>query len=261
MIHVFAALMTLSFSALSAAEVSRVVRVEKDAVRVTVGTPPWVVGDFVCVERAGGAAGCGVVSALENGEAIIALDFTNSDLKIGDTVTKPKGKPKPSSQPLPEGENITLRSFQRPKNLFRSALLWDMDQWYLAIEYQRAVTSHVAYGVKVDLFDTFNINPQLDGTGVLLTRNFFTRTSFSGIIGQVGAGAYFLTANGAGVTAKAVSFTAEFSAGWRFQIQSWLGLGLQFGLRFISRPSFGGVNPGKFHPVRSAIGTDITIRL
>lgn len=261
MIPVFAALLTLSFTAWSAAEVSHVVQVEKDAVRVTAGTPPWAVGDFVCVERVGVAGGCGVISVVENGEAVIALDFTNTELKIGDTVTKPKGKLKPSAQPLPEGENITLRSFTRPKNLFRTAMLWDMDQWFMAIEYQRAVTSHVAYGIKVDLFDTFNINKQLDGTGVLLTRNFFTRTSFSGIIGQLGVGAYFLSANNAGATAKAVSFAAEFSAGWRFQIRSWLGWGLQFGLRLITRPDFGGVSPGTFHPVRSAIGTDITIRL
>lgn len=261
MIYVFTMLLTLGLHAVSAPEVSRVVQVEKDAVRVTAGTPPWVVGDFVCVERNGVAGGCGVISDVENGEAVIALDFTNVELMVGDTVTKPKGRLKPSAQPLPVGENITMRSFQRPKNLFRAALLWDLDQWFTSLEYQRAVTSHVAYGVKVDLFDTFDINKVLDGTGFLLTRNFFTRTSFSGIIGQVGMGAYVLTADNGTARARRVSFVVEFSAGWRFQLRSWLGLGLQFGLRFLTKPDFGGINPGKFHPVRSAIGTDLTIRL
>lgn len=223
-------------------------------------TALWKNGDFLCLYRAEKTIACGVVTSANNVSATLALDFTNEPLEPGDRVDKAKPGKKTAGVPIVESENVHLRSGSGASIFLRTALLWDVNQWFLSTSAEFAVSNHVAYGVKADLFDVFRVNPKLTGKGVLLTRTFFTLPHFSGIGAQLGMGTYFFTGNDGVLTGNGVSFVAELNVSCRITLLRWLTMGFQSGLRYISTPNLQGVDVGKFHPLRGAIGIDLALR-
>jgi len=176
--------------------------------------------------------------------------------------TFPAVSPRKTTAPLAESFGVDIHPVRKPKNWLRTALLWDVEHWNYTAGYDRAVSSHVAYGLKFDMFDPFNVNANLDGYGLLLTRTFFTLPNFSGVAGQIAAGTFFFRGRDvtSGVAGQGLSFIVEVSASWRFQLAHWLGWGFQFGMRYVTRPDMGSVAFGTFHPIRGSIGTELALR-
>lgn len=263
MIRILAILVFVGLSPLLAStNAPQVVEVlEHDEIRISAPEGGnWKPGEFLCVMRAGKNIACGVARDEGDKGSIIKLDFTNEVPQVGDSIAKPKAG-KTAVTPIPKSDNISLRGFYRPKNWIRSALLWDVNQWFYSAGYERLFTGHVSWGAKFELFDIFNVNTQLDGYGFLLTRSFFSLPSFSGVTAQVGTGAYFFTGRNGVIERQAVSFIVELNVGWRFQLLRCVGLGFQFGMRYITQPNFQGLSVGAYHPLRGAIGMELALRL
>jgi hypothetical protein len=256
----------LSFSAISMAAA-----VDPQFLKMTepglalVSHPPlqtWKEGEFLCVFHGDKAAACGAVSKSEPAGAFIRIDFTDStELMEGDRVAKPRTGKETAPVAIVESNNVWLAPYAPSKWLFRTGLMADLDQIYSVAAFDRSVHNHLAYGLKVEWYDTFNMNKGLDGYGLLLTRTFFTLPYFHGVGATLGFGPYFFR-NPTGYGAPSTTtFIAEFSVAWRFDIRSWLAFGVNFGVRWIPKfnaPSFD-IGP-KYHPLRGALGLDISIR-
>ncbi len=255
----------LSFAAFSARAEKPAQIVElKDRTAVLISHPPggnWKIEDFVCAEREGRSLACGVVTVSTSDHAILQLDFTNEDVKVGDSIVRPKAKKTQTADPLRESPNIHFLGNYHPRNWFRGAMLWDVNHWFMTAAYERATSSHVAWGAKLDIFDVFNVNKNLDGFGLLLSRTYFTRPNFSGVSGQISAGPYFFTGTDPlGLQAKSVSFILEVSASLRFQVLRFASVGFNFGIRYLTKPTMP-ISYGVFHPLRAALGLEIAFRI
>ncbi len=224
------------------------------------GGEPWRSGDFLCLYREEKTIACGVVRATDARTATLALDFTNEALEVGDRVDRAKPAKKTPGAPIIENDNVRLNAGGGATFFFKTALLWDVSQWFSSTTADIAVSNHVSYGAKFDFFDVFRVNPKLTGKGALLTRTFFTLPHFSGISAQIGMGPYFFSGTDGTNTASSVSFVAELNVGFRFVLLRGLSIGFQSGLRYITAPQLVGVNIGKFHSFRGAIGIDLALR-
>ncbi|MBY0371646.1 hypothetical protein K2X33_13250 [bacterium] len=226
--------------------------------------------EFLCVQRATKNIACGVVVELAPEHVWIAFDFTNEAPAFGDLVVRPKPLKTRTDVPLDESDFVQLKEYHRPKNWFRTALLYDTLYWFWTASYERAINNHVAWGVKYDRYDVFGLSTvtnngvfvsKLEGQGVLLTRTFFTLTNFAGISLQLGAGPYFFTARQGASSYQQTTLIVEVSAGWRWRLTDWMGLGFQAGVRWIRRPDFSHAVLSNFRTIRTGVGLDLSIRL
>lgn len=258
----FAALLLFPLLA-SGADASRVMEVLGDN-RLRISAPTgtnYAEGDFLCVARDSRNIACGIVDSAASTGVSLVLDFVNEAPQTGDLVLRPStGKPR-SDTPLVESDSVMIYPFSRPKNWFRAALLHDRFHFLTSYSYERAINNRVSWGGKFDWYDSFNVDTTLDGYGALLTRTFFTQPSFSGIALQLGAGAYFFTARQGASEYKGASFIGEISIGWRWQLRSWMGIGFQAGVRWLTTPQFDGYTLSGFKQLRAAVGADLSLRL
>jgi hypothetical protein len=230
---------------------------------VMVSHPPdaqWKDRDFVCVYHGDKAVACGVIQKIEPAGATVRLDFTESEqLLEGDPIAKPRTGKVVAPVALVETSNVWLSPYTPSKNLMKVGLMFDLDQVYFTAAVDRAVTSHVSWGAKFDLYDVFDVNKGISAYGFALTRSFYTLPYHHGVGVQVGLGPYFFNSTESGPGA---SFLAEFNVAWRFELQSWMTLGCVFGVRWIPKPFLGGysMGPTAYHPLRGALGIDLSVR-
>ncbi len=265
MIKILALSLLLPFAATAAGTDPQFLKMVETGVAL-ISNPPgkmWKEGEFLCVYKTEKASACGVVNKVEPEGAYLKLDFSDDgQLGVGDRVAKPRPQKEPGPAVVVESDNVWLRAYTKPRNWFRTALLWDVDQVFWTLGYNRAISSHVALGFKFDVFDVFNVNRDIDGYGVLLTRTFFTLPYYGGIAALVGVGPFFFRMPNASGLKDATTLIVEVNMSWRFQLKSWLGVGFQFGMRWIPRPAVAGFNLGTlYHPIRGAVGIDLSIRL
>lgn len=235
---------------------------ERNSIQISHGAGGnWKVEDFVCAERDGRSVACGVVTVSTPENAVVQLDFANEEVQVGDSIVRPKSRKSTGGDTIKPSANVHFLGPYHPRNWFRGAMLWDVNHWFVTASYERATSTHVAWGAKLDIFDAFNVNKSLDGFGVLLSRTYFTRPNFTGVSGQIAAGPFFFTGTDPlGLQAKSVSFILEISASMRFQIARFAAIGFNFGIRYITKPSMP-INYGVFHPLRAALGLEIAFRI
>jgi hypothetical protein len=261
MIKIFLTVLLFAGTALRAEGESRLLEIpEKGAAKVSQATPLWKNGEFLCLYRQEKTIACGVVTSADAQFARVVLDFSNEPLEVGDKAGKPAASKQTAGNRVAESDHVRLVDPGGARFLFKSALLWDVSQWFVSNSAEIKVSNHVSYGVKFDFFDVFRVNPKLLGRGVFLTRTFYTLPHFSGIGAQIGMGPYFFAADDGVSQANAVSAAVELSVSCRFSLFWGLTFGMQSGIRFISIPKLGAVNVGKFHPFRGAIGIDLALR-
>ena len=196
---------------------------------------PYNLRDYVCVFKGGSQLVCGTVLKVTRTLALVKLDTANSEIGRGDLVRISSPHRRPAATLMDTEPTSSPGDGQRHHDI-SGGVSAGTNYFFPMVEFEWAFSPHLALGVRPLYFSSSTQGASVSALAGMVSLDWYSKGYFSGIWGEVAAGAYSFSASDAGIQESKVSPAFTATIGYKYRHHSGFNAGLGAGMQFISDP-------------------------
>ena len=220
----------------TAVQPERVIAVANRAVAISPRVDrPWRIDDEVCVLRDEAEIACGkVVKALPKGAIVRLSRMEETPFKGDKVVLAGTAALRAPSQSSTESVRPSLR---KPRAVHLGVGGFGSPNYFIpTVSATLNIAGPLSLGVQAGYLGTTTTNFNVTAIPVLALLAYHSRGDFHGLWGQLALGTYFYSVTSTTVSESPMTLSAYLTLGYRFQIASFLTVGLAGGGKYLPSP-------------------------